>query len=217
MTSGKNSPTTSGKGLSNSQKMSTGRPLGLAHASTTLPTSQLTSNTTTSTTAGVVGLSNYSSSPSSSSLLVDEVKLMMYMGIDCVLEVFSVHPTRTRDFCSMFYKLGLLKHLSVAFQRIFELSKSPHASTTCGAPTKFAMYNRKTSQANSLAGSTIDGSMHSGNADSSVNGANSVQGNNSIHGGGGGNTGGSVPGSGVMKAPLSLSSTLSLGPNSGSK
>ena len=120
----------------------------------------------------------------------------------------------------MFYKLGLLRHLSVAFQRIFELSNSPHASTTCGAPTKFNMYNRKTSAANSLAGSTIDGSMHSGNADSSVNGA-SVQGNNnSMHGGvygGGGNTSVSGPGSGIMKAPLSLSSTLSLGPASGSK
>lgn len=192
--------------------ISTGRPLGLAHTFTTMtmPTNQLTSsNGTSSTTGGVSGSSQFHSS---STLLVDEVKLMMYMGIDCVLEVFSVHPTRTRDFCSMFYKLGLLKHLSVAFQRIFELTKSPHASTTCGAPTKFSMFSRKTSQANSVAGSTIDGSMRSANS--------SVQGNNSIHSGGGGNTSGSgsVPGSGVMKiAHLSLCSTLSVGPNSGSK
>ena len=93
-----------------------------------------------------------------------------------------------------------------------------HFITSHHIPSHHIAFHRRTSQANSLAGSTIDGSMHSGNADSSVNGANSVQGNNSIHGGGGtggGAGGGSVVGSGVMKAPLSLSSTLSGGPASG--
>ena len=43
------------------------------------------------------------------------------MGIDCITQVFSVQSSRTRDFCRLFVKLGLLQHLSVSFQNILFL------------------------------------------------------------------------------------------------
>ena len=43
------------------------------------------------------------------------------MSVDCISEVFSVQSSRTRDFCRLFVKLGLLPHLSVSFQNIFAL------------------------------------------------------------------------------------------------
>lgn len=43
------------------------------------------------------------------------------MGIDCIAQVFSVQSSRTRDFCRLFVKLGLLQHLSVSFQNILFL------------------------------------------------------------------------------------------------
>ena len=43
------------------------------------------------------------------------------MGIDCITQVFSVQSSRTRDFCRLFVKLGLLQHLAVSFQNILFL------------------------------------------------------------------------------------------------
>lgn len=43
------------------------------------------------------------------------------MGLDCISQVFSVQSSRTRDFCRLFVKLGLLQHLAVSFQNILFL------------------------------------------------------------------------------------------------
>lgn len=43
------------------------------------------------------------------------------MGIDCITQVFSVQSSRTRDFCRLFVKLGLLPHLATAFQNLMTI------------------------------------------------------------------------------------------------
>ena len=102
----------------------------------------------------------------SASLLTDDVKLMIYMGVDCVMEVFAVHAARTRDFCNMFQKHGLLKYLSVAFQRIFELHRA--STVGCNSPFKVAgAYKRwpggaPSAGAGSRPASTSGGSVNSG-------------------------------------------------------
>jgi hypothetical protein len=58
----------------------------------------------------------------------NDAKQMVYMGLDCIIEVFSVKSSRTRDFCKLFVKLGILPHLSLAFQYI--MGMSPPASTS---------------------------------------------------------------------------------------
>ena len=61
----------------------------------------------------------------------DDAKLMVYMGVDCVLEIFSVQSSRTRDFCRLFVKIGLLRHISLAFDCIYMLL---NRSTPCCSP-----------------------------------------------------------------------------------
>ena len=57
------------------------------------------------------------------------------MGIDCITQVFSVQSSRTRDFCRLFVKLGLLQHLSVSFQNILylylDLIQKRHHTRSC--------------------------------------------------------------------------------------
>jgi hypothetical protein len=64
----------------------------------------------------------------STSTNANDAKQMVYMGLDCIIEVFSVKSSRTRDFCKLFVKLGILPHLSLAFQYI--MGMSPPASTS---------------------------------------------------------------------------------------
>jgi hypothetical protein len=46
------------------------------------------------------------------------------MGIDCVSEVFSMKSSRSRDFCRLFVKLGLLHPLSLSFQNILAMYRA---------------------------------------------------------------------------------------------
>ena len=50
------------------------------------------------------------------------------MGIDCIIQVFSVQSSRTRDFCKLFVKLGLLPYLKVAFQHVMGLGTNKNSS-----------------------------------------------------------------------------------------
>jgi serine/threonine protein kinase len=43
------------------------------------------------------------------------------MGINCIAKVFAVQSSRTRDFCRLFVKLGLLPHLASSFQNMMLL------------------------------------------------------------------------------------------------
>ena len=47
--------------------------------------------------------------------------LIFQMAVDCISQVFSVQSSRTRDFCRLFVKLGLLPHLAISFQNILAL------------------------------------------------------------------------------------------------
>lgn len=51
----------------------------------------------------------------------EDARRMVYMGLDCIMQVFSVQSSRTRDFCKLFVKLGLLPHLCTAFQHVMAL------------------------------------------------------------------------------------------------
>ena len=51
----------------------------------------------------------------------EDAKAMVYMGVDCVMEILSVQSSRTRDFCRLFVKIGLLGHISRAFDCIHKL------------------------------------------------------------------------------------------------
>lgn len=55
--------------------------------------------------------------PSSNKLsaTTDDARRLVYMGVDCVLQVFSVQSSRNRDFCLLLIKMGLLSNLAVAF------------------------------------------------------------------------------------------------------
>jgi hypothetical protein len=55
------------------------------------------------------------------------------MGIDCVSEVFSMKSSRSRDFCRLFVKLGLLHPLSLSFQNILAVYRARQL-TASGAP-----------------------------------------------------------------------------------
>ena len=47
--------------------------------------------------------------------------MVFQMGVDCIDNVFTVTSSRTRDFCRLFLKLGLLLPLAESFQRILDL------------------------------------------------------------------------------------------------
>jgi hypothetical protein len=69
----------------------------------------------------------------------DEATQMVFMGIDCIIQVFSVQSSRTRDFCKLFVKLGLLPFLKVAFQQVMGLGTNKNSSkgslNSSGSPT----------------------------------------------------------------------------------
>jgi hypothetical protein len=68
----------------------------------------------------------------SDSTVAEDARSMVYMGIDCVCEVFAVRSSLSRDFCHLFVKNGLLQHISEAFRKSFLLYKaSASASPAC--------------------------------------------------------------------------------------
>jgi hypothetical protein len=46
------------------------------------------------------------------------------MGMDCISRVFAAQKSRTRDFCRLFVKFGLLVHLGCAFENLMTIYKS---------------------------------------------------------------------------------------------
>jgi serine/threonine protein kinase len=68
----------------------------------------------------------------------EDARIMVYMGIDCITQVFSVQSSRTRDFCRLFVKLGLLPHLTVAFKYVMGLA------TTNKSTSKQSITSEKT-------------------------------------------------------------------------
>jgi hypothetical protein len=59
-----------------------------------------------------------------------DAKRMVYMGLDCIVQVFSVQSSRTRDFCKLFVKLGILPHLSAAFQHVMGITYNKSITKT---------------------------------------------------------------------------------------
>lgn len=78
----------------------------------------------------MVAFSNQMSYNEPSLADANDAKQMVYMGLDCIIEVFSVKSSRTRDFCKLFVKLGILPHLSLAFQYIMGMSPPSSADTS---------------------------------------------------------------------------------------
>ena len=62
----------------------------------------------------------------------DDAQLMVFMGVDCVTEILLEQSSRAKDFCRMFVKIGLLRHISRAFECIHSSVK---ASTPCRSPS----------------------------------------------------------------------------------
>ena len=54
-----------------------------------------------------------------------DARRMVFMGLDCIVQVFSVQSSRTRDFCKLFVKLGILPHLTAAFTNVMKLNYTP--------------------------------------------------------------------------------------------
>ena len=54
----------------------------------------------------------------------DNCMIIFQMGIDCISQVFDVQASRTRDFCRLFVKLGLLPHLAVSFDNLMRMFKT---------------------------------------------------------------------------------------------
>ena len=51
-------------------------------------------------------------------------------NLNCIIEVFAVKSSRTRDFCKLFVKFGLLPKLSLAFQSILGINSINQNSLT---------------------------------------------------------------------------------------
>ena len=49
----------------------------------------------------------------------DDATIMVQMGIDCIIQLFAVQASRTRDLCRLFIKFGLLSYLPQAFHFFF--------------------------------------------------------------------------------------------------
>jgi hypothetical protein len=45
----------------------------------------------------------------------EDARRLVYMGVDCILQVFAVQSSRNRDFCLLLIKMGVLSNLAVAF------------------------------------------------------------------------------------------------------
>lgn len=77
---------------------------------------------------------------------MDDVRLMVYMGVDCVTEILLDSSARARDFCRLFAKIGLLRHISRAFDCTYSSLK---VNTPCCSPSCHAMQRKRWSGTNS--------------------------------------------------------------------
>lgn len=91
--------------------------------------------TASSLNGGHASIKSFSPASAITSTVSDDAKLMVYMGVDCVIEIFSVQSSRTRDFCRLFVKLGLLRHISLAFDCVYTLVRQ---TTICCSPSCLA-------------------------------------------------------------------------------
>lgn len=64
---------------------------------------------------------NNDNNNSSSSVDSEKCMIIFQMGISCITKVFAVQSSRTRDFCRLFVKLGLLPHLAAAFENVVQI------------------------------------------------------------------------------------------------
>eukprot|EP01032_Pedospumella_encystans_P007493 gene7492-8987_t len=80
------------------------------------------------------------------------------MGVDCVTEVFAMKASRSRDFCRLFAKLGLLQPLSLSFQNVLGLYRARQMNitnvsanaTTGGSGTSSSTLSPRDSKSSSL-------------------------------------------------------------------
>jgi hypothetical protein len=70
----------------------------------------------------------------------EDAKLMVFMGVDCVTEVLLEQSSRARDFCRLFVKLGLLRHISRAFDCI---NGSLRRTPNCCSPSCHAFQKKR--------------------------------------------------------------------------
>lgn len=71
------------------------------------------------------------------SCVFEDAQKIVYMGIECILQVFAVHSSRTRDFCRLLVKLGFLPHIATAFTNILALQKPLHDSASLFNSSQF--------------------------------------------------------------------------------
>ena len=84
------------------------------------------------------------------------------MGVDCVTEVFAMKASRSRDFCRLFAKLGLLQPLSLSFQNVLALYRARQVNITNCALSAATADSGASSSAGGL--SPRDGNVNSKSA-----------------------------------------------------
>lgn len=70
------------------------------------------------------------------------------MGINCIAKVFAVQSSRTRDFCRLFVKLGLLPHLAASFQNLMMIFRHSLLHANAQAVAQQQNSNNNTSNEN---------------------------------------------------------------------
>ena len=83
-------------------------------------------------------------------IVSDDATAMVFMGIDCIMQLFSVQSSRTRDFCRLFVKFGLLSHLPVAFRNLLAMYHSM-TSASGGNVNSYENSHATSSRDNSVA------------------------------------------------------------------
>jgi hypothetical protein len=87
----------------------------------------------------------------------DDAKQVVYYGIDCIMQVFSLQSAKTRDLCRIFVRLGLLPHLALAFSYLLSLYQN-------SAPSVYSSTFQRPSHLRSVSLQTSDtsnsGSLH---------------------------------------------------------
>ena len=81
------------------------------------------------------------------------------MGIDCITQVFAVQSSRTRDFCRLFVRLGLLGHLSISFQNIISLYLSQISKSNTNIVNDFSAnprYHKRNNSGSSMSMNVMD-------------------------------------------------------------
>lgn len=65
------------------------------------------------------------------------------MGINCIAKVFAVQSSRTRDFCRLFAKLGLIPHLASSFQNVMLVFRHQYLTHGVLLPSTYSNENLK--------------------------------------------------------------------------